>query len=66
LEQARLDQTKNTPSLLVMDDPIKADRKSKPKRALIAVGTAVGSVITVVLFILLQTAWRSLHQSTKS
>lgn len=52
LEQAELDRMKSTPSLLVVDDPIPAEKKDRPKRALIAAGTGLGAGILVIILLL--------------
>lgn len=58
LEQARIDQQKSTPSLLIVDDPVQAEKKDRPKRSLIAGGTALGTAILIVTLMLLWRAWR--------
>lgn len=60
LEQAQLDRMKATPSLLVVDDPIPAEKKDRPKRGLIAAGTGLGGGILVILFLLSRQAVRQL------
>ena len=62
LEQTRLDQMKATPSLLVIDEPILAEKKDRPKRSLIAAGTGFGAGILVILVFLLIEGWRGIKQ----
>ncbi|MEI6090180.1 MAG: Wzz/FepE/Etk N-terminal domain-containing protein [bacterium] len=53
LEEAKLDEVKNVRNLYVLDKAIPADKKDKPKRALIVGGTFLGSFILVVFILLL-------------
>jgi uncharacterized protein involved in exopolysaccharide biosynthesis len=62
LEQTRLDQMKTTPSLLVVDDPIPAEKKDRPKRALVAAGSGFGAGVLVILIVLLIEGWKSVNQ----
>lgn len=62
LEQTRLDQMKTTPSLLVVDDPIPAEKKDRPKRALVAAGSGFGAGVLVILILLLIEGWKSVNQ----
>lgn len=66
LEQTRLDMQKNTPSLMVVDAPIVAEKKDRPKRSLIAAGAGVGGGIIMVLIFLAMYAWRSLQAPEQS
>jgi uncharacterized protein involved in exopolysaccharide biosynthesis len=58
LEQARLDRMKNTPSLLVVDEPIASDKKDRPKRSLIAAGSGLGAGILVILVLFSIRSWK--------
>lgn len=62
LEQTRLDQMKTTPSLLVVDEPIPAEKKDRPKRALVAAGSGFGAGVLVILILLLIEGWKSVNQ----
>lgn len=64
LEQMRLDQQKNAPSLLVVDPPLVPEKKAKPRRTLIAAGTGVGAAILTVLVMLLGMAYRSMRDQS--
>lgn len=66
LEQARLDQQKSTPSLIVVDDPVAMEKKDRPRRTLIGAGAAIGTGILCVVFMLLWRAWRSFISQTIS
>lgn len=57
LEQARLDSRNATLSLMIVDEPRKPEKRSRPKRALIALGTGVGSLVTSVAVIFAFAAW---------
>ncbi len=58
LEQARLDMNKSAPVLLVVDEPIPAEEKDKPKRMVIALGAGVGMFVTMLIALLLGRAWK--------
>lgn len=58
LEQMQLDINRTSPTLLVVDQPIPADKKDRPKRLLIVAGTFFGMGILSILFFLLQQAWK--------
>lgn len=66
LEQARLDQQKNTPSLIIVDDAVPMEKKDRPKRSLIAAGSALGSSILVVVCIMLWAAWKDFSHKVAS
>ena len=65
LEQARLDRMKTTPSLLVVDEPILAEKKDRPKRALIAAGSGIGAGILTIMILFSIHAWRDFMGSAK-
>jgi tyrosine-protein kinase Etk/Wzc len=48
-EQAKVDEQKDVPVILVLDKAIPAERKTKPKRTLIVVITSFTSLITLLL-----------------
>jgi|JI9StandDraft_2_1071091.scaffolds.fasta_scaffold84004_2 tyrosine-protein kinase Etk/Wzc len=54
LEQARLDEFRQAPTMYVLDAAVPATKKSRPKRSLIAGGAALGVFILGSLFILLR------------
>lgn len=58
LEQARLDMNKTAPVLLVVDEPIPAEEKDKPRRMVIALGAGVGMFVTMLIALLLGRAWK--------
>lgn len=66
LEQARLDMSRNTPSLIVVDAPERADKRSRPKRVLVGLGAGFGSGIMTLLLLLLAFGWRSLKRSVQA
>jgi len=59
-EQAQLDQMKSTPSLLVVDSPIPAEKKDRPKRALISAGAGLGMGILTMIVLLAIRAYRTM------
>ena len=50
-EQAKLEETKNIPTLQVIDKPKVALNKAKPKRALIVIGATLMSILLSIIFI---------------
>jgi len=48
-EQARIEEQRNTPSVLVLDRPFPASRHSKPKRMIILLAIILGTFLIVVL-----------------
>lgn len=60
LEQARLDMNKSAPSLIVIDSPVAAEKRDKPKRTFISIGTGLGIGILTTLILLLIRGWRTM------
>ncbi|MCO6465174.1 MAG: hypothetical protein J5I53_01030 [Bradyrhizobiaceae bacterium] len=65
LEQAQLDQAKSTPSLIVVDDPVPAEKKDRPKRSLYAAGSALGASLLVIALMLIWYSLRDLLRPLK-
>lgn len=51
LEEAKLDEIKESPTLFVLDDALVAEKKSRPKRSLIIAGSFLGSFFISVLLV---------------
>ncbi len=66
LEDTKLNEIKNQRNLYVVDEPIPADKKSRPKRSFIVAGTAVGSLILSMLFILCIHSFRNFKTRYKA
>ena len=64
-EQARMEETKNIPSLQVIDKPYVALNKAKPQRSLIVVATTVMAFIISVLYVLFEYRTRELRKKLK-
>ncbi|MBC8125102.1 MAG: hypothetical protein H7X70_05160 [Candidatus Kapabacteria bacterium] len=62
LEQARLDMHKSAPSLIVIDAPIPAEKRDRPKRLFMAAGAGLGVLILTLLFLLAMRGWKSMMQ----
>jgi tyrosine-protein kinase Etk/Wzc len=60
LEDAKLDETRETTSLLIVDTAEPPEKKSGPKRSLIVLGSEFGAFILSVMFILLLNGYRNL------
>jgi len=59
LEEAKINQTKETNSLIIVDPPILADKKTKPKRSLIVLGFMIGTFVLCSLFIVSLDAYKN-------
>lgn len=60
LEQARLDMNKTSPALLVVDTPIAAEKRDRPKRMLLAAGSGFGIGILSILVLLISRGWSTM------
>jgi uncharacterized protein involved in exopolysaccharide biosynthesis len=58
-ELARADESREGALIQVVDVAKPAERKSRPKRALIAVGTTVAVLVVLVVFVIGRHAWQS-------
>jgi tyrosine-protein kinase Etk/Wzc len=65
LEKTKLDEQKMLQTLIFLDKAIPADRKAKPKRSLIVMGTAIGSFVIVVMFILIVSSYNNFKKNYK-
>jgi tyrosine-protein kinase Etk/Wzc len=63
LEQYKLDEHRSLPNLYVLDPAVPPEKKGRPKRSLIVGGTALGTFVLVVMFILLWDRFRILKQT---
>ena len=50
-EQAKLEETKNIPTLQIIDKPKVALNKTKPKRSLIVIGSTIMSFLMSLIFV---------------
>ena len=57
-EMARLDESREGAVIQVVDAALKPEWKSKPKRALMAMGATVATLIALMVFVLTRHAWR--------
>jgi uncharacterized protein involved in exopolysaccharide biosynthesis len=64
-EQAKLEETKNIPTLQVIDKPKVAINKSKPKRALIVIGSTLMSFLVSLIFLYTEHHTRDLRSVLK-
>ena len=64
-EQAKLEETKNIPTLQVIDKPKVAINKAKPKRALIVIGASLMSILLSIIFIYTDHHTRDLRTALK-
>lgn len=63
LEEYKLDEQRSLPNLYVLDPAIPPDKKGRPKRSLIVAGTAFGTFVLAVMFLLLWDRIRLLKQT---
>ena len=66
LEEAKIEETKNTNSLIIIDEPVKADKKSKPKRSLIVLGFMFGTFVLSSLFIIALDSFKNFKRKYKA
>jgi len=64
-EQARMEETKNIPSLQVIDKPYIALNKAKPQRSMIVIATTLMAFTLSIIFILVEYKTRKLRKSIK-
>lgn len=64
-EQARMEETKNIPSIQVVDEPKVALNKAKPKRSLIVLATTFMAFILSVLYVLFEYRTRDIRDTLK-
>ena len=64
-EQAKLEETKNIPTLQVIDKPKVAINKAKPKRAFIVIGATLMSILLSIIFIYTDHHTRDLRTALK-
>ena len=64
-EQAAMEETKNIPSLQVIDEPKVALNKAKPKRSLIVIATTFMAFILSVLYVLFEYRTREIRSILK-
>jgi tyrosine-protein kinase Etk/Wzc len=53
-ENARMEEAKSIPGLVVVDDPYVAERKDRPKRSLIVIGAFMSTFILMIVFYAIQ------------
>lgn len=58
LEQAKLDEIREAPTMYVLDYAKPAFKKSRPKRLTIAAGTALGVFVLSCLFLIISNQMR--------
>ncbi|MBI5325201.1 MAG: hypothetical protein HZB41_08025 [Ignavibacteriae bacterium] len=66
LEDAKLDESRQTMSLVIVDNAITPDKKSKPKRSLIVAGATFGGFILSILILLLFNGYRIVRINYRS
>lgn len=57
-ESARLDESRDGALIQVVDTALPPERRSKPQRALTAIGTTAAALVLLSLLVLLRAAWR--------
>ncbi len=65
LEQAKIEENKKTPTVLVLDPPNIPDKKAKPKRSAIVIGITLLAFISTYSFFLFKGKWVNLKESIK-
>lgn len=65
LEQAKIEENRNTPTVLVLDPPVVPEKKVKPKRLTLTALSFVGSFIFSFLFFIAFTKWKEFYLIAK-
>ncbi|MFC1785489.1 GumC family protein [Candidatus Neomarinimicrobiota bacterium] len=65
-EQARMDETKDIPSIQVIDKPYIAINKTKPRRSLIVIATTIMAGLLSILFVVLEYRTKELRGKLKN
>ncbi len=65
LEQSRLDSRNATLSLMVVDEPRRPEKRIRPKRTLVALGSGVGSLVIIVASLFAFAAWSDFRRHVK-
>jgi len=65
-EQAAMEETKNIPSLQIVDEPKVALNKAKPKRSIIVMATTLMAFILSVMYVLFEYRTRDLRKRLKN
>lgn len=65
IEKARIDESKAVKSVLVLDEAIPADKKDKPKRALIVAGSFFGAFVIAVMLVLIYASLTNFRKKLK-
>jgi len=65
-EQAKIEEKRETPTIIVLDKPVIAERKTKPKRLTMVLISIVGSFIVLsVCTVIYETSYKNLVKSLK-
>jgi uncharacterized protein involved in exopolysaccharide biosynthesis len=57
-EMARLDESREGAVIQVVDEALRPEWKSKPKRGFLATGATLGAAVVLLAFVLMRHAWR--------
>ena len=58
-EQAKIEENRNTPSILVLDPPFIPDYKTKPKRLYVVLGMTIGITLLVYIIFIAKEKWKN-------
>lgn len=65
IEQNRQDLSRRQPSLVMIDPPVPADKKDRPKRSLIVLGVTLATLAFVIAFVILRDRYLAMRESYK-
>lgn len=65
IEQNRQDLSRRQPSLVMIDPPVPADKKDRPKRSLIVLGVTLATLAFVIAFVILRDRYLAVRESYK-
>ncbi|MCU0427548.1 MAG: Wzz/FepE/Etk N-terminal domain-containing protein [Candidatus Kapabacteria bacterium] len=66
IEQNRQDLSRRQPSLVMIDSPVPADKKDRPKRSLIVLGVTLATFAFVIAFVILRDRFYAVRGSYKA
>jgi capsule polysaccharide export protein KpsE/RkpR len=66
IEQNRQDLSRRQPSLIMIDPPVPADKKDRPKRSLIVLGVTLAALTFVLVFVILRERYYALRSGYKT
>lgn len=64
-EQAKIDEKRETPTILILDSPVVSERKTKPKRLTMVLLISVMGILSATIFYIVQYKWQQFKLSNR-